>query len=278
MAGVKGRSGSKKIPGKTRNSSGRIVYESLTSVCSCGRPKRSASQQCKRCRSDHAIEHVECATCGRMFIRSNHKNPGAETCCRACGQALASVRQASLLVANGTSRLRTFICAWCHKTVTRPVRPVHDAGVCCSRPCGFAYRDAKRRTAKKERLQRIRTERERARRAKKEQRMQLARARMKCEVCGAETQKKTSKLCVPCRHQRRHQMLTAEPVQCPMCGQVFGGSIMKVFCSKECSHRAARYRGVIPRHVSAAEQAEWRAIVFMLKSYRRVTNQGGIHG
>jgi hypothetical protein len=254
MSGMKGRSGRKKIEGLTRSRSGRIVYHGKTDACSCGRPKLKLSKQCKRCRSAWSIEYAACANCGRLFVRSSRKK-ATETCSYACGKALRSARQAALLVANGTSRLRTFICAWCHRTVTRPVRPVRDAGVCCSRPCGFAYRDAKRRAAKQARLKRITEDRCFGRR---------------CRVCGVAVPARKL-LCDGCRHKaseksrnksRECRAIRAgkkRPRTCPVCGLSFQptyGDKRRTFCSRDCSRHANKLRKYIPAGIGIIPD-EW---------------------
>ena len=89
---------------------------------------------------------------------------------------------------------RPIVCAWCGETVVRKVRTHRDAGMCCSRRCGFAYRDAKRAKRKAEREQQERCDRltkRQSRQAESERKRRQARleaactiAQRTCRVCG----------------------------------------------------------------------------------------------
>lgn len=89
-------------------------------------------------------------------------------------------------------RTHAIICAWCGKTVTRVVRKTRDAGVCCSRACGFAYRDQKRAVRKAERVQSERVECAR-RKAERAARRGITKPRPldTCQTCGRDIIRKT---------------------------------------------------------------------------------------
>lgn len=114
----------------------------------------------------------------------------------------------------------TILCAWCGKVVQRRVRKSNDAGLCCSRLCGFAHRDAKRAASKVARL-------ERAAKVKAEQKVAREDGRIR-------------------RAELRLHPRPAHP--CCICGKMFVPKTYKsVTCSVLCASKTDAYKATARR-------------------------------
>lgn len=273
MSGVKGRSGRRRIPGMTRDSSGHIRYGSPSDTCSCGRQKTLMAKKCERCsgRNCWRIEHANCLVCGRLYIRSN-RNRSVETCSYECGQTLGRARQDKRLVTEGRSRKRTFTCAGCGKLVTRYLNSGNDIGKYCSREC--AFNDPVWRSSVPKRLS--------AWRATRTKKKPLERLPYKECICGLRI-KSNRKWCDNCskhvyaiRSRNRTSHLRREPstVPCPMCGATFTPTrIGTIYCSKRCSKRAKNWRCLIPYGVFGDQGLAWRTSVFEARSLAKTLDE-----
>lgn len=138
--------GPKQREGVDRDSKGRIIYyatkEPRTATCkrcSAQFVQSSRQRQQRFCSKACRVEaYTPVCVCGRKM------SPSAVQCATCSRHKRAQ----------SNSTLRSFLCAWCGHAATRSVRNTHDAGVCCSRACGFKYLGHKRSANKSARLAR----------------------------------------------------------------------------------------------------------------------------
>ena len=157
--------------------------------------------------------------------------------------------------AQARSRLRTFNCVTCGKSTTRVVRHNGDAGLCCSRACGFVYRDGKRAKKKAARLALLAAAR--------------AGRSFACSVCGTSVKART-KVCSPACRTVKNRL--AHPrkssLSCDMCGMVMvfrPGHTRSRFCSATCRQRHMRTR------------ASFKAGRRVAKQVRRARKRGNVY-
>jgi hypothetical protein len=311
VSGKKKRSGRKRLPGVARYRNGRIIAKAPRVPCACGRPKHAKSKSCMACgharvsavkflakgprvpcacgRPKHArskncmacgharvsaVEFLACPVCSLLFPRRAWK-PN-QTCSPACGRRLAANTRRLHLVETGRSRLRTFRCGTCGVVVTRAVGG-HDAGICCSRACGFIYRDKKRAARKGLRLQHEHDAQERARSSRT------------CRHCGVPVGPRRSR-CDHCANQQYLDRLRLQRIQrrsrrdldlrtfiCPVCGSSFmpadtGGR--RRYCSPVCSKRGRKVQKMLPGAGSWVPP-EWAALVATIREANVLVNKRG---